>query len=191
MAAAFATFIALMSHIAGGGALPGWVGIVVPLALSMIVCILLTGRKLSAIRTAGGVAVSQFLFHSLFILGTAPHASAGEGTSYHHHGAAAAPAWESTATLITADATMWGWHAAAAVVTAAVLYRAERAAAIMHALAHAIRAWMRRVIVALVGILVEPARATRSAVDTTILPALSRLFVATARRRGPPAFRVL
>ena len=194
MAGAFATFMALMSHVAAGGALPGWVGIVVPLVLSMLLCMLLAGRKLSATRTLVGVSVSQFFFHTLFILGAASSgATAGTaGTMGHHnHGAMVMTEWETTATLITADTTMWGWHALAATVTAVVVYRAERAAFLMRALAAAIAGWFRRVIVALIGILVEPARATRSAVDTTVLPALSRLFVARAWRRGPPVARLL
>lgn len=191
VAGAFATFVALMSHVAAGGALPGWVGIAVPLVFSMLLCIVIAGRKLSATRTLIGVSVSQFFFHTLFILGTASSPAGGTSMGHHNHGAMVMTEWETTATLITADTTMWGWHALAAGVTAVVMYRAERAAVVMRALAAAIGAWLRRVIALLVGILVDPARATRSVVDTTVLPALDRLFVASAWRRGPPIARVL
>ena len=49
-AAVFATFVALASHMIGGGALPSAMGVVVPLVLSMLVCVLLAGRRLSLLQ---------------------------------------------------------------------------------------------------------------------------------------------
>ncbi|MCU4298632.1 hypothetical protein D3I60_16390 [Brevibacterium permense] len=74
LAAAFATFVALTSHILGGGSFPTAMGIIVPLALSTLVCVLLAGRRLSLPRLTVSVGISQTLFHLLFSIFT-PHAS--------------------------------------------------------------------------------------------------------------------
>nr|WP_281063461.1 hypothetical protein [Brevibacterium permense] len=79
LAAAFATFVALTSHILGGGAFPSAMGVVVPLALSILVCVLLSGRRLSLPRLTFSVGISQTLFHLLFSLFT-PHGSASPNT---------------------------------------------------------------------------------------------------------------
>ena len=68
LAAAGATFVALTSHLLGGGAFPTAMGIIVPLALSILVCVLLPGRRLSLARLTISVGVSQALFHLLFSL---------------------------------------------------------------------------------------------------------------------------
>ncbi len=81
-AAAVATFVALLSHVSGGGEVPGILGIVVPLALSFVACTALAGRRTSALRLGLAVAVSQVLFHTLFVLG-----SYRPGAEGHVHGA--------------------------------------------------------------------------------------------------------
>ena len=78
LAATAATFVALTSHILGGGALPAAMGVIVPLALSSLVCVLLAGRRLSLPRLTVSVGVSQALFHLLFSLFT-PTGSAAAG----------------------------------------------------------------------------------------------------------------
>ena len=65
-AAVFATFVALASHMIGGGGLPSAMGVVVSLALSMLVCVLLVSRRLSLPRLSLSVLASQSLFHLLF-----------------------------------------------------------------------------------------------------------------------------
>ena len=75
LAAVFATFVALTSHILGGGSFPTAMGVIVPLALSILVCVLLSGRHLSLPRLTVSVGISQTLFHLLFSLFT-PHGSA-------------------------------------------------------------------------------------------------------------------
>ena len=44
IAAVFATFIALFAHVVGGAEVPGWLGIVAPLILSIFLCTVLAGR---------------------------------------------------------------------------------------------------------------------------------------------------
>lgn len=92
-AAGFATFVALTSHVIGGGALPTAMGIVVPLALSTLTCVLLTGRRLSLPRLSLSVLASQSLFHLLFSVfapmgGSHGPASAVERHVMHHSGSA-------------------------------------------------------------------------------------------------------
>src|SRR5699024_1527126 len=84
-----ATFVALASHVLDGGSMPSLWGIIVPWALSTLVCVLLAGRTLSLWRLSASVVASQALFHQLFTVFT-PLASAPGPTSAvekhaHHH----------------------------------------------------------------------------------------------------------
>src|SRR5699024_8570924 len=65
-AGAFATFVALFSHVAGGGQAPTPLGVGVPLLLAVFVCVVLAGRKLSLVRLSASVGVSQTAFHWIF-----------------------------------------------------------------------------------------------------------------------------
>ncbi|SDR80278.1 hypothetical protein SAMN04489752_0304 [Brevibacterium siliguriense] len=89
LAAVFATFVALTSHILGGGSFPTAMGIIVPLALSTFVCVLLAGRRLSLPRLTVSVGISQTLFHLLFSLFT-PHSSGSPTASAQSGGGLAA-----------------------------------------------------------------------------------------------------
>src|SRR5699024_3357975 len=91
-AATAATFVALASHIIGGGSIPTLWGLIAPSALSTLVCVLLAGRKLSLWRLSASVVASQALFHQLFTVFT-PLASAPGPTNAverhaHHHAGA-------------------------------------------------------------------------------------------------------
>ena len=81
LAAIVSTFVALLSHVAGGGEVPGLLGILVPLVLATAVCVPLAGRRLSVIRVSASVIASQVLFHALFVLGSAGNASASSAGS--------------------------------------------------------------------------------------------------------------
>lgn len=127
VAAAFATFVALLSHVVGGAELPGAIGVVAPLVLSTAACVLLAGRRLSLVRLSLSVAVSQLLFHTLFVLGTTHPAAAASGSGLH--AAHLAPVRLDVATTLAHDAhagqSMWLAHVSAGLVTVAVLHRAE------------------------------------------------------------------
>lgn len=181
VAASLATFVALLSHVTGGGAMPGWIGVVVPLAASFVVCSALAGRRLSAWRLGAAVGLSQVLFHTLFVLG-----SYRLGATGHVHGAAPlldagsmGPAW-------TPDAAMWSGHLVAAVITTVALHRGERAVAALRELAVRSIAWLRarvRVLAPAVGPV--PARRVFADVVAEVRP-IVLLLAASARRRGPP-----
>jgi hypothetical protein len=185
VAAAVATFVALLSHVTAGGAMPGAVGILVPLALSFVACTALAGRRLSALRLGLAVGLSQLLFHTLFVLGSyRPGVAAG----HVHGGAGAMPALDADSVTMTMlpDATMWGWHVIAAALTTAALHRGERTVAHLRELAVRLGAWLR----ARVRILTDapgPAPVRRVLADVVAeVRAVSVLLAATARRRGPP-----
>lgn len=184
VAAAVATFVALLSHVTAGGALPGLVGIVVPLALSFVACTALAGRRLSVVRLSLAVALSQVLFHTLFVLGSYQPGAAG-----HVHGAAAAmPALsaDSVTMSMAPDATMWLWHVIAAALTTAALHRGERTVAHLRDLAVRLGAWLRaRVRILTVAPGPTPARRVLAEIVADVR-AVSVLLAATARRRGPP-----
>ncbi|WP_053383046.1 hypothetical protein [Leucobacter celer] len=194
-AAGIATFAALFSHVVGGGAMPGPLGIAVPLLLSLMVCILLAGRKLSLARLSVSVVASQMLFHTLFVLGT-PTAGAQMNMSaghHHGHGMMQMPVVsEQTITLVHGDATMWVSHFIGAAVTVFFLYRGEQAIHRLRALAEQFVAWVRhRLVVPLrLPAATAPARVPVT-VETSGWSVLSQLHASTLSRRGPPrVFRI-
>lgn len=188
LAASSATFVALMSHIAGGGEMPGLLGIVVPLALSLPICIAWSGR-LSLVGLSASVVASQLFFHVLFMLGTPAESRPASGAHAGHAGMMTppTPAAGQATEMAHADPTMWLSHGLAAVVTIAVLYRGELMLLRLRELAVRAAAW-------LLG-----GRAVVDHVGSFVLPALPGVVAATFRslhpspqlspllRRGPPA----
>ncbi len=137
-----AIFVALAGHVSGGGEMPGPLGILVPWLFAFMVSVLLAGRTLSLTRLTLSVAVSQFLFHVLFVLGTV---SASGVAVRHVHGAPLMlPAAEGTAVVATADASMWLGHTLAALLTVTALHRGERLLLTLRALAVRLVRWVRR-----------------------------------------------
>lgn len=187
-AAAFATFVALVSHVAGGGAVPGWLGIVVPFMLGLPVCLVAAGRKPSIPRLAVSTAVSQVLFHVLFSLGTP---SAGvqliQSPGASHHG---------SMTMVVTDpagmaghdhigAAMWTGHAVAAALTILALYFGERAYFATLLVAERVQSWWGRIWRPLHLRLGSPRPASMPAVEPRVVRPLG-WHTSTLRRRGPP-----
>lgn len=188
LAASIATFVALLSHVSGGGAVPSWIGVVVPLVVSVLVCTLLAGRSLSLPRLGIAVVGSQALFHFLFVLGTfSPSAEVATGHVHHHGGAMTMTMTGSEMTIpSTAGASMWLAHAVAALVTVAALYRGERAVARLRDIALQMVTWVRRRMAALARPVFFSVPRRVRAVAVPVLPALSVLVASVSRRRGPP-----
>jgi hypothetical protein len=135
-AAAFATFAALFSHIIAGGAMPGTLGIVVPLVFSAFACVLLAGQRLSFFRLMLSVAVSQFLFHALFVLGTVQ--GSGSSLAMSGHAAHGPPVVLDAVALpmvhgVHSQPEMWVAHGVAGLTTVAVLHWAEKLLAALDA----------------------------------------------------------
>ncbi|MBC9954475.1 hypothetical protein ICM05_07410 [Leucobacter sp. cx-42] len=198
-AAAIATFAALFSHVLGGGAMPGPLGIVVPLLLSLMVSVLLAGRKLSLIRLSVSVVTSQILFHSLFVLGTPASgaASQSEPPSPHHaHGMMPMPMpmpmpmlSEHSMTQMHSGFEMWIAHLVGAVVTIAFLYRGERAIHHLHRVTEQFIAWVRHRFTPTIQVpaLWAPAPAPVQPAEAKGWTVLSQIHASTLSRRGPPA----
>ena len=70
LAATIATAVALTGHVVAGGAVPGWLGVLLPWWLSVAVCTVLAGARFTPVRMSAAVLGSQVLFHGLFMAGT-------------------------------------------------------------------------------------------------------------------------
>ncbi|MFI6426743.1 hypothetical protein [Promicromonospora sp. NPDC050880] len=192
LAASSATFVALASHLAAGGAMPGPLGVLVPLALSLPICVAWAGRRLSLVGLSASVVASQLFFHVLFLLGT-PASGGSAPTAGHHHGAvvppvpAAGAAADHTAGMAHADVTMWVWHALAAAVTVVVLYRGELLLLRLRELAVRAAAWLLggRAVVEGARLVVRPA--LPAVVAATFRPLHPGPQLSPLLRRGPPA----
>ncbi|MBS1697822.1 MAG: hypothetical protein JST25_05385 [Actinobacteria bacterium] len=131
LVAVFSTMIALISHVLAGGSVPEMPGILVPLALSVFVCLPLSGRVLSLPGLVLSVLSSQLLFHWLFMLGTtgpgvlliedAPAGHHAQTITLLHTGTQTAPHMDHS------DGGMWVGHGIAAVVTILLIRRGEAA----------------------------------------------------------------
>jgi hypothetical protein len=199
--ASVATVAALLSHLAGGGAVPGWLGLLVPWALSLTVCTVLAGRRLELWRTTVSVGLSQVLFHTLFVLGAPGAGASGAGASgagsadrpmgHGVHGEYPLPPSSPEVSpylpdLIGADATMWLWHGAAAGVTVAVLFGGERVLTRLRELAGQATAWLRRSLPARSDV-APPVPVVRVVAPDWFTGSFSaRPEVSSSRRRGPP-----
>lgn len=128
IAATGATFVALLSHVSAGAAMPGPLGLIAPWILALAVCTVLVGRSWGPIRMTAAVLVSQAIFHVLFVLGTVT--PSGVAQPEHQHGLmlmpmpAAAPSGASTA--LVPDAAMLLGHGVAAAATVLFLRHGER-----------------------------------------------------------------
>ncbi|GAA1324768.1 hypothetical protein ACFSWE_03195 [Leucobacter albus] len=194
-AAAIATFAALFSHVLAGGAMPEPLGICVPFVLSLLVSVLLAGRRLSLARLSLSVVASQTLFHTLFVLG-APSSSGGPAAAlanaHQHHGAAAMPmplVTDQQAALIQGDAVMWFSHIVGAVITILFLYRGEQAIHALRALGERLVAWAQHGLtepLSVPAVFRRTAAPTIGAGETAGWAVLAQLTASARSLRGPP-----
>ncbi|PQZ60972.1 hypothetical protein CQ040_02360 [Microbacterium sp. MYb54] len=182
-ASSLAIFVALAGHVSGGGQMPGPLGILVPWVFSFMICVLLAGRSLSLVRLGISVAVSQFLFHTLFVLGTITPSAV---SMPHVHGAPLVlPPATGIPEAVTADASMWLGHALAALLTVAALHRGERLLLLVRDLAVQLVRWLRhRVDHALILPVLRVAARLRGRFD--IARVVDLVLLATLRGRAPP-----
>lgn len=187
-ASAVAIFVALAGHVTAGGAMPGPLGIVVPWVLSFMVCVLLAGRRLSVIRLSISVAVSQFLFHTLFVLGTITPSGV---VAPHVHGAPLVlPAAGAVPDAVVADGMMWIGHVVAALLTIAALHRGERLLLGLRDLAQQSIRWVQRRVAATT--LVAPVRPLAApSVFSSPVALRDALLLSTQRGRAPPLSPVI
>lgn len=173
-----ATLVAAASHGLGGGGFPGVAGLALALAFSVIVSVALAGRRVTAVRLAASVAISQLAFHLVFsTLG-----GAGEviSTGGHHGTVRVSTAAEA---LGHAGPLMWLAHAAAAIVTIAALIRGERALA---AIAETARMLLTALFSPAFAVTAPLHRDPRPVTTHSIVPRSARDLVAAGGLRGPP-----
>ena len=203
-AAMLSTLVALLFHLAGGGALaaPLLLGAVV--VFSTIVCLALAGRRVSTARLIPAVGASQVLFHVLFAgaAGSSPAAAAGSIHARHARigvdpVAAADLAGTGMSIVSTAQAPtsmaltplMALSHLAAAVLTVLALRFGEGALVALLALAR--RTSVLRLASLAAGIVDRQPTPPRPAITAGTLPcAQQRRWAALTLHRGPPAFAV-
>lgn len=171
--------------------MPGPLGIAVPLLLSLMVCILLAGRRLSITRLSVSVIASQTLFHTLFGLrtptGEVRHSASLAG---HNHGqqlVSVPVVSDHTTTLLYSDALMSGSHLLGAVITIAFLFRGERAIHHMREVAEQFVTWVGRRFTAPLRLPVTTAPVLIRIEDADPWSVLSQIHASTVSRRGPPA----
>ncbi|MEN2740248.1 hypothetical protein ABCS02_20825 [Microbacterium sp. X-17] len=127
-AAVFATFAASLSHSVANGTPAPALGVILALTLSVPVCIALAGRRFSWVRLSVAVALSQFAFHGLLLIGVGTDPSTGFTPSGAHvHGVAAIAATGTAVPHDHAGLAMWGAHAIAALITVLVFGKGEQA----------------------------------------------------------------
>ncbi len=191
-AAIASTLVALVSHVTAGGALPGPLGVVVPLVFSFTVCAVLAGVRMRWMRLSVSVAVSQLMFHVLFVLGATTPGTTTSPAAGHtgHHGADAAGLLTGTAEpaahLAHASAGMWVAHALAGVVTVLALRHGEVVAA---RIAAVLLRFARRLLVLLprpTSVVARPAAAAVVVADDGPIRRVLLLALGGVTRRGPP-----
>lgn len=185
IAALVATFVASVSHSTADGTPAPVIGIVLALLFAAPVCIALAGRRLSWIRLSIAVALSQFAFHGLLLIGVGSGSgSATTGLGGHLHGAELAGALGPT----TVDAghalhlqpAMWVAHAIAPVLTVLALGRGEQALRALLALT----GW--DLVARLLTASPTPAHRIPSARGVVVPVRRSRFVLTVVSRRGPP-----
>lgn len=185
VAAVISLFVAAVSHILPGGNVPGALALLACLILSTLVCIALSGKRLSLFRLGTAVVASQFLFHSLFSL-SAPSTAAGSASPIHPGHVHEQFIVLGTSGAASIDAGMWLAHAGAAVVTIVALRYGELAFWSLFTVA---RLWIG----ALFGAMTTPRPVEVPVVaaprERSALPHERILPLSPLRHRGPPAFR--
>lgn len=181
VAAAFSLFVAAFSHILPGGNAPGVVALLACLILSTLVCIALSGKKLSLVRLSAAVAASQFLFHGVFSLSSAAPASLIHSGHVHEQVIASG-----TMGAASIDGGMWLAHAGAAIITIVALRYGELAFWGLFAVA---RLWIGTLFAALTAPHPVDVPAVPAPREPAALPRRLILPLSLLRHRGPPAVR--
>jgi hypothetical protein len=212
VAASIATAVALGGHLAGGGAVPSWLGILVPWWLAVAACTLLAGARFSLPRMGAAVLISQGLFHGLFSAGTpgdpgrtlvdppgshlghgAAHTAltgtgSGAGHGLHGGGDGVAAVADHALHGSHGDLRMLVLHVLAAAVTAVLLQHGETVLMRCGRLALAVLAVLAHPPLLLLVTLLVPERPTRPLPAAPHLQHSQRAVLTPQLRRGPPVF---
>ncbi|GAA1241309.1 hypothetical protein JOF42_001934 [Microbacterium phyllosphaerae] len=175
-ASAVATVIAATSHTIAGGAAPHPLLVLAVAALVVPITALIIGARVSRIRVAATVLVSQAAFHVVFqLLGAPTGTTVISGHQHHVDLSALGPVSAATAP----DLLMLIGHIVAAVATTALLWHGE---SMVRAIAGWVQAQWRR------AVTLFRAGHARPAAPIFALPLLVDTALSTSlSRRGPPA----
>lgn len=207
-AASIATAVALGGHLAGGGEMPSWLGVLVPWWLAVAVCTLLAGARFSLPRMGAAVLISQALFHGLFSAGTpgdpgctlvAPPGShlghgaahgtgavAGTGHGVHGSGDGVVSVADHALHGSHTDLRMLVLHVVAALVTALLLQHGETVLMRCARLALAVLTVLAHPPLLLLITLLVPERPARPLSAAPHLLHAQRAVLTPQLRRGPP-----
>lgn len=129
-AAFFATFVSLASHVLAGGAVPDILNIALPLSLSILICMLLSGKRFTLWRLSSMIGFSQVLFHLLFSLGAGHSSISATELALHSHHAMSVTVDVASSVSVGGmdhgDNTMLLAHFIAGLATVLVLHRSEQ-----------------------------------------------------------------
>jgi hypothetical protein len=129
-AASFAVFVTAFAHVAGGGQLPSFAGFALAFAFAALVCIALAGHRISRVRVAASVILSQGALHLLFLLTGGGHdATTIPAMNMQMPGASTSIQLAATSATVSMYASGWMWlaHGAAALLTIVALLWSEKA----------------------------------------------------------------
>jgi hypothetical protein len=129
VASSIAVFVAAFAHVTGGGVMPGFAGLALAFAFCALASIGLAGRRVSRVRLAATVILSQGVFHLLFLMsgGVATVLSTPTTTGMRMITTQIAVTPSSTGPAMIDDGWMWLSHGIAAIVTIVALAWGERA----------------------------------------------------------------
>lgn len=167
--------------------MPGGLGVFLPLLFAVVACMFVAVRRPSLPRLAISVAVSQFLFHTMFVLGTPSNAETVLQPVGHHGGllVASMPISSMSMTAPGVDTRMWFGHAVAAILTILALHFGERLLILLGQLSTAVSHWWSAHHRATIGS--APAANGRMPSATTRSSAwVFHLLAGSVQRRGPP-----
>lgn len=185
--AAVALFLAAFSHGIAAGEAPGGVGLVFAALVALAASVAFVGRRVTPIRVALAVIVSQGAFHLLFGVGAGGGDLVVSGTGHHQVVTVVEGAAPAATHVAHSDGAMLVAHALAAVLTIVYLLAVEAAA--WRSLAGTARRLVGRLTGASTPVPVA-VRVPRPATDAAPVPARSRLLNSALRYRGPPAHLV-
>lgn len=180
-AAAFATFVAALSHSVAQAEPAPMLGVLLALVLAAPVCVALAGRRLSWLRLSAGVVLSQAVFHTLLMIGVG-EATSTAMTPAGDHGmhAATLAATGAAHGAVHTDAGMWAAHVLAAAVTIIAFGAGEQA------LRRLLQLVSRRLVAWRVVTLPVLVRAPRPLVFGRLITDPGFRLLSVVSRRGPP-----
>ncbi len=190
--------------------MPGVVGILVPLVLAIIACVLAARLRQAVVRLSVSVGLSQAMFHAIFTwsaghratmpMAAVTHAGGSAGHGGHLPGldgmsldgallhampmSAVAPM---PAAAHMAGPGMWCAHLLAAVLTTGVLYRSEQIAGQLRTWAARARSWVSPHAPGPVADLMLPPALALAMVHREVRPGGAGFHLLVSPWRGPPA----